>query len=326
MAKKDPKKILFKKSEEVNAKEISVPDYKSISFDKFINSFEGIGFQASNLGKAIKIINKMKEENATIYFGFTSNIVSSGLRDIITQIVKKNQVNAIVTTAGGIEEDIIKVHKPFFLGTFEPNDSKLRSRGINRIGNIFVPNERYIWLESFIHPLLKRLYKEGKRINSVEFCKELAVELERKKIRNRASSFIYQAYKNKIPVICPSIVDGAIGGGVFFFKQDYPDFSIDITDDKVFLDKLTLNAEKLGVIILGGGLAKHFILNSALMREGFDYGVYVSTGVKEDGSISGAYPEEALSWGKARKESNYTNVFCDATIAFPLIAKGSLLK
>lgn len=326
-------KFIFKKSIELNnLKEVKGHDFESLkknnSLKEFISFFNAIGFQASELGKAIEVIKQMRKENALIYLGFTSNMISSGLRETITFLVKNRLVDILVTTAGGIEEDIIKTHKPFLLGTFNVSDTELRAKGINRIGDIFVPNERYIWFESFIQPILKRLLgkqKQGTLINSRIFVKELAIELEKSKDLKKNESYIYWAYKNSIPIFCPSIIDGSIGDMIYFFKQKHPEFSIDISNDKVELDNITINAQKTGVIILGGGIVKHFILNSNLMRGGTDFAVYITTGFEVDGSVAGAKPEEAKSWGKATKKASSANVFCDATIAFPLIVAGAFL-
>ncbi|CAI5979468.1 unnamed protein product [Closterium sp. NIES-65] len=76
---------------------------------------------------------------------------------------------------------------------------------------------------------------------------------------------------------------------------------------------------RTGVIILGGGLPKHHICNANMMRNGADYAVYINTANEFDGSDSGARPDEAVSWGKIRVEAKAVKVFCDATIAFPLL-------
>jgi len=44
-----------------------------------------------------------------IFLGFTSNLISSGVREHIRYLVQHKMVDVIVTTAGGVEEDLIKV-------------------------------------------------------------------------------------------------------------------------------------------------------------------------------------------------------------------------
>ncbi len=90
------------------------------------------------------------------------------------------------------------------------------------------------------------------------------------------------------------------------------------------LAQMALDADKAGGIILGGGFAKHHALGVNLLRGGFDYAVYVSTGSEYDGSLSGARAKEAKSWGKINPKANSVHIDCDATIALPLLAPAIL--
>lgn len=58
-----------------------------------------------------------------IFLGYTSNMISSGMRDIIRFLCEHKMVDAIVTTCGGIEEDIMKCYTPAYIGSFRNNDS-----------------------------------------------------------------------------------------------------------------------------------------------------------------------------------------------------------
>lgn len=97
-----------------------------------------------------------------------------------------------------------------------------------------------------------------------------------------------------------------------------------------------MKAKKSGMIILGGGIVKHHICNANLMvswitfilhiykvielqRNGADYSVYINTANEYDGSDSGARPDEAVSWGKIKKEAKPVKVNADATLIFPLV-------
>src|SRR3989344_2501822 len=140
----DPKKIIFKDSEKLKGREINGYDFsKPFDLSKFLDSYGSTGFNASNVKKAIDIIKEMRKEKATIFLAYTSNIISSGLREVIAYLAKNNFVNAITTTAGGVEEDIIKTKNPFVLGEYDLSGEELREKGINRIGNILVPNKCY---------------------------------------------------------------------------------------------------------------------------------------------------------------------------------------
>lgn len=75
------------------------------------------------------------------------------------------QVDCIVTTAGGVEEDLIKCLAPTFIGSFELDGKSLREKGINRIGNLLVPNDNYCHFENWLLPLLDEMLNEQKTNN-----------------------------------------------------------------------------------------------------------------------------------------------------------------
>lgn len=45
-----------------------------------------------------------------LFLGFTSNLMSSGVREQLRYLAQHSMVDVMVTTAGGIEEDFIKVY------------------------------------------------------------------------------------------------------------------------------------------------------------------------------------------------------------------------
>ena len=74
------------------------------------------------------------------------------------------QVDCIVATAGGIEEDFIKCLAPTYMGDFSLKGSDLRKKGINRIGNLLVPNDNYVKFEDWILPIFDKMLKEQKEV------------------------------------------------------------------------------------------------------------------------------------------------------------------
>ena len=313
---------VLRKSDEIKGISIKGYDFnEGIDFEKIINSFSSTGFQASNLAKAKDIINKMISDKAFIYLGYTSNMISSGLREIIRYLVEHKKVNLCVTTCGGIEEDIIKCLGDFILGDFRANGKELRKKGINRTGNIFVSNNRYVDFEKFLQPILMELFEEQKKTGKRTCASDLIWKLG-EKINNK-ESICYWAWKNKIRLFCPAISDGAIGDNIYFFKLNNPEFEIDLTEDIKLLNDSAFGLKKTGVIIIGAGLVKHAILNTNMLRNGADYSVYINTSQEFDGSDSGAMPEEAVSWGKISSNAEYVKVYGDATIIFPLIVAGA---
>lgn len=299
---------------------------ENMSLKQFIDAFYGIGFQATNLYKAVKIFQAMQDEKATIFLGFTSNMGTSGIRDIITYLTKNNLVQVLVTTAGAIEEDIIKTQKPFVLGSFDASGEILREQGINRSGNIYVPNDRYIFLEGFMYEVYRTLYEKQKKENRIPNTMDLlnAIGERLEFCEGKETSICYWAYKNKIPFFSPGFTDGSLGDILFFFKQKYPDFKVDITDDLYEITRIALNAEKTGIIALGGSLPKHHIANANLFREGTDFAIYMTTAQEFEGSNAGANIEEGKSWGKIKADAKTVKVVGDCSITFPLLVAGFL--
>ena len=80
-------------------------------------------------------------------------MVSSGNRDIIRYLAQHKMIDAIVTTCGGIEEDLMKCLSTFHNGDFNADDKVCRSKAICRIGNIYVPAANYGLLEDWLMPI-----------------------------------------------------------------------------------------------------------------------------------------------------------------------------
>ena len=312
------RKNILRESEDVKGTVISGYDFnKGVDYPGINKSFGSTGYQATHFYRAIGLVSKMISENATIFLGYTSNMVSSGLRDVFRYLVQHKKVHVVVTTAGGIEEDIIKCLGDFVLGDFRASGKELRKKGINRIGNIFVPNSRYVRFEEFFQPVLEKIYAGQKATGKAIAVSDLIWRLG--EAINDERSILYWAWKNQIRIYCPAITDGALGDNVYFFKYSHPDFVIDITEDTRRLNDTTIDQDKTGLIILGAGVVKHAILNANMFRNGCDYAVYINTAQEFDGSDAGALPEEAISWGKILPQANTVKVFGDATILFPLL-------
>jgi deoxyhypusine synthase len=303
---------------------------QKFSFSEFIKAYSTTGIQASRLGAAIEIMKAMRREKATTFLSYTSNMVSSGVREIIRYLVQNNQVDVLITNAGGIEEDFIKCFDKFSLGDFNANGKMLNDQGINRIGNIFVTNDFYAFYEIEMHKIFDICYeiqkKENRPLCTSEIIYQMGKYMDDQKMHNREESIIYWAYKNKIPIFSPAFTDGSTGDMVFFHRQKKKDFYIDIGQDMDKIVKIALNAEKTGVICLGGGSPKHFALNAQIFREGTEYTIYVNTHSGDDASDSGAETSEAVTWTKIKHNAPQIKVVGDASIIFPLIVAGAFSK
>lgn len=302
---------------------MTVRDIEKIDVEEIENTYAGCGFQATNVARAIAIIREMKKQKAKVFLAFTSNMVASGLRGIFTAMCREKFVDCIITAGGSLDHDLIKCARRYELGEFVMDDKELHGKGINRLGNILIPNECYEYLEGFMQKTYEELYSKNRTVSPSGIAREIGGRIGEK---TGKGSFLYWCAKNKIPVFCPGITDSAIGLQAYFFRQKRKDFVIDVTKDMNELAQLALNADRTGGIILGGGISKHHSIGVNLLRGGFDYAVYVTTSSPWDGSLSGARTNEGISWGKIKEMANHVTVDSDATIAFPLMMAGFLKK
>ncbi|KAG5022479.1 hypothetical protein JHK85_018821 [Glycine max] len=289
---------VFKESESLDGKCVKIEGYdfnRGVNYPLLLSSMVTTGFQASNLGDAIQVVNQMldwrlvdepvaedcsdqerdleyrKSVTCKVFLGFTSNLISSGVRDTVRFLLQHRMVDVVVTTTGGIEEDLIKCLAPTYKGDFSLPGAYLRSKGLNRIGNLLVPNDNYCKFEDWIIPIFDQMLGE-------------------------------QNNENNIPVFCPGLTDGSLGDMLYFHSFRNPGLIVDIVQDIRAMNGEAVHASprKTGMIILGGGLPKHHICNANMMRNGADYAVFINTAQEYDGSDSGARPDEAVSWGKIR--------------------------
>lgn len=117
---------------------------------------------AENEDDDLKTFEARNKVRCKIFFGYTSNLISSGLRENIRYLAQHSLVDCMVTTAGGIEEDFIKCLAPTYIGDFHLKGTELRLKGLNRTGNLLVPNENYCKFEDWVMPILDQMLKEQK--------------------------------------------------------------------------------------------------------------------------------------------------------------------
>ncbi|MGB9965153.1 deoxyhypusine synthase [Halobacterium hubeiense] len=289
-------------------------------FFEMLDAYATTGFQATHLAEGVDIVRDMQDDDATVYLTFTSNIVSSGLREVLAHLVREGHVDVIITTSGSLTEDVIKTAKPFKMGEWDADEAALREEGINRLGNIFVPSDRYVWLEEYLYDFFEDFFAEEKTRTPTAFAKELGETLDDE------DSILKNAADQDVPVFCPALTDAEIGNFLYYYRQGYDsEVGIEIVDDYDTLIEEGLLADTTGLIAVGDGVPKHHAIMTNLFRGGAEYAVYISTGMEGDGSLSGAPPEEAVSWGKIKDETetNYTQIEAEATLVFPLLVAGA---
>ncbi len=277
------------------------------------------GFTAKKIGEAVRILEKMVNDDAYVFLSFPADIISTGARGIIRDLVKRKLVSAIITTCGTLDHDLARSWKPYYHGDFLLDDASLRKRKINRLGNILIPDSSYgLILENKLMPFLKKMYDSGARkLATYELTDRLGEYV------GSEDSILYWAHRNSIPVFVPGITDGSVGSQLWMFWQEHKDFQIDLLKDEHMLSDIVFSVKKAGALMIGGGISKHHTIWWNQFRGGLDYVVYLTTAQEFDGSLSGAPVREAISWGKVKSGARHVTVEGDATVTLPLVI-GSL--
>jgi len=277
---------------------------------------------AGKIGEATELIAEMfADPDYTVFLTIAGALVPAGMRKIIRDLIEKEYVNIIVSTGASMVHDMVEAlgHR-HDVGTFSAEDKKLKDEDVGRIGDIYIEQRAFRHLEKWMYKILENIPEEKRSHISVA---EL-LSIIGKQIRDPESILAAAAERN-VSIICPAFVDSIAGFHLWVFGQDKK-LGIDpLLDTSRIMDKV-YEAKKVGIIILGGGVPKHFALFANTFREGVDLAVQITMDRPEPGGLSGASLEEAISWGKIKPEGKGVTVICDATIAFPLIIAAALEK
>jgi len=292
--------------------------HRNMSVNDLIEAYRKIhGFVASEIAKATDILKEMINKADTRFLTFTGNLIATGLRGIIAQLIRNRIFNVVITTCGAIDHDIARAFGgKYQKGYFYANDEELKERNIHRLGNIFIPLESY-------GPLIERTtYRMMDEILTSTSKNEWSVYsllMEFGKRIKDENSILKAAFDANVPIFVPGIVDGAFGTALFTYSQ-LKKFKLDLLSDMKKLSDIVFGAKRLGALIIGGGISKHHAIWWAQFKEGLDYVIYITTAVEWDGSLSGAHPREAITWGKVKPKAKRAIIYGDASVILPIIA------
>lgn len=295
---------------------------RGMTLKDLIRQYERSGvLGAGRLARAVKIVHELFQPSKYLVFlSIAGPMVPGGLRHIIADLVHTKHVNVIVTSGANVVHDIIEaIGGHHMIGTMSVDDRELAEQHIGRAGDVFIETSAFEKLEETIHKILSQIPEE-KRVAGLspsELLNEIGQQLKDSK------SILRQAYLQNVPIFCPGILDSMLGLHLALFKQLQP-FNLDGLKDMKILQEHVYEAKRIGAIILGGGLPKHFTLGANILRGGLERAIQITTARDEDGSLSGAKLQEGISWGKVKPKATFETVIGDATLLFPLIVGAAL--
>lgn len=274
------------------------------------------GFMASRVWEAVRILREGLSVSDLRVLSFTGNLVATGLRGVISQLIRLKLFNLVITTTGALDHDIARaMGGVYYKGFFEVDDVKLRDEGLQRLGNVFIPVDSYGPLvEKFTRILVERASMVKREWGVYELLRLAGSLIEDE------NSILRSASIAEVDVIVPGWPDGAFGTALFMESQRGSSIRVDYFHDMRRLADIFFTSRKATGLIIGGGISKHHAIWWAQFKDGLDYAVYITTATEYDGSLSGAQTREALSWGKIARDAKHTVVYGDATIILPIIA------
>jgi deoxyhypusine synthase len=331
-----PEKFLKEKIEPID-----VEGTKSVS--DVLRAFENTSFQSRNLAKCVEIYLKMLQDpdDPTIFLGLSGALIPAGMKKVISTMIRKGMVDVIVTTGANAYHDLVEaLGYHHYKGSPYADDEELLRHGVDRIYDTFASEAQFLTVDGKIAALADRIKQETSNtptLSSRRLLFELGKFIDTEGAEEeKASSFLWNAWRYGVPVFVPALCDSSIGLAltkhyVLSLQKGKPSLIIDQIRDNYEIYEIKKAAKKTGVIYLGGGVPKNYVQQTAYLEglfgqrgRGHDYGFQLTTDRPEWGGLSGCTFKEALSWGKVKEEQNFVACYCDATIAFPLIVRAVL--
>jgi deoxyhypusine synthase len=281
---------------------------------ELVGEMSGCAFGAGRIAAACDVLQEMQAEDVTKFFGLSGAMVPAGMRSVVAGMIRDGYIDVLVTTGANMVHDVIEaVGGCHTMGSVTVDDIELKRQHINRIYDVYLDEDCFGAVEERMQAIYGGMDPE-KTYSIRELMAEIGRSLDDR------GSILRTAYDYGIPVYCPAVQDSILGLQAWLYRQANP-LHVDAFADMNDLMDRCFEAKRTGAVIVGGGVPKNYIFQSMLVtpRGGFDYAIQITMDRAETGGLSGATLDEARSWGKVGENAKAVQVFCDATIALPLM-------
>ena len=283
-----------------------------MTVSELVDAFSGCAFGAGRLSEAVDIYREMvNDADCTKFFGLAGAMVPAGMRHVVSGMIRDGEIDILVSTGANLVHDIIEsMGLHHYKGTDTADDVQLKHDAVNRIYDVLLPEHHFTDFEEKLQSIFREI---PEKLSISELLSHIGARLDDN------DSILKSAYDTGIPVYCPAIQDSIIGLQAWLYKQTKP-LNVDVFADMRGLIDRCYEAKRAGVLIVGGGVPKNFILQSMLVTpRSFDYAIQLTMDRPEPGGLSGATLDEARSWGKVGENARAVTVYSDATITLPVI-------
>jgi len=272
---------------------------------------------AGRIYRATQLMAEVIEDDQTaVFLSVAGPMVPGGLRKIIRDLINDGHIQALITSGANLTHDLLESFGGAHYRGIHHDDENLCERGMGRIGDIYTNSEDFEVFEKKIIPIISSISESHSHLTIQEFIKQIGLLID------DDESIIRTATLKDMPIYAPGIIDSMLGLQLWMFTQENQ-LHLDAVGDMHLLSDQVFEADKVAIIILGGGLPKHYALASNIIKGGVDAAIQITMDRSETGSLGGAPLEEAKSWAKARAGSSLVTVIGDATIIFPLMVAGA---
>ncbi|HNR13130.1 MAG TPA: deoxyhypusine synthase family protein [Thermodesulfobacteriota bacterium] len=314
---------------------------KNRKISDLLAAMRATGFQGRKLGEAFDtLVEMVHDPEVTVLMGYAASLSVAGQWRLIEWLLQNNFVDILVTTGANISEDIVEaMGHSYFQCSHLADDEKLFQEGINRYYDVAGNESDYLGMTELLATFIASL-DTSRLYSSREFLYQCGLWLS----ANRIRSLVAIAAEQNIPIFCPAIADSPFGDAALIATSRGVVLGIDAVKDYVEFMSLAKNVQETGVFYLGGGVPKDFIQLFAVSSDFLyanriipgrqkhrgrattdetyyphKYAIQITTDAPQWGGLSGCTFDEAVSWGKERRDGQYVQCFCDATVALPLL-------
>ena len=293
-----------------------------------IESYSKMSFQARNLARAAKIYRDMLGDNdCSIWLCLAGSLFSAGLKKVVMEMVRENLVDVIVSTGAiMVDQDFFEgLGFKHYIGSPKLDDGMLRENSMDRIYDTLISEDDLRVCDMKISEIAGKM--EPGAVSSRRFIQEMGKYLNEN--HPNCESVVLECYRNNVPIFVPAFSDCSAGFGLIHHQHNRgnkPSVGIDSVKDFYELTKIKVESKDSGLFMVGGGVPKNFAQDTPVAADiiGLEskmhkYAIQITVADERDGALSGSTLEEAHSWGKVDLTWEQM-VYCEATIAMPLIA------
>jgi deoxyhypusine synthase len=296
-----------------------------------------LSYNAGRLREACRLFaTKMLTDDALVGLSLSGALTPAGLGlSCLIPLVEAGFIDWVVSTGANLYHD---THFALGMDMHQSrpglDDRALREHQVIRIYDVVFDYENLLGTDRFYRALCRGEAFQ-KTMGTAEFHalagKYLAAHEE--ETNRRGKSLLAAAYRAGVPVFTSSPGDSSIGMNLAALTLEGSKLAIDplrdVNQSAAVVYDAKLKGGKSGVLILGGGSPKNFILQTepqiqevlGLPESGHDYFLQITDARPDTGGLSGATPSEAMTWGKVDVNQLPDTVTCyvDSTVALPLL-------